>query len=345
MLAATQLVLCLFPDHIQEMKTPTVGDSLPHNEQNHGNSSQICPETSLLDDARFSLVDDTKHHNFHAATQHHGGGSIYVSVMQSFYCMMHLYLWECINSPLFYLFTAIAWVIAWRLTALSCQVKLVRALEEFHWQPAWIVDVLRLLVCDSECSESTRKIEFPFRFLMFGLWGQHGPREELMFPFLFTEEELAAEKRWGPRTSNTNLKDVIMNHVLISVSYWMWLRCQKSDWRTCLLLIWSAHRPMSSLHQVDMRLLWLHTLSSNHRFRGSPWEWWACLLVLASGPFPEKLQSHQLLFLTNCSGISVLRQENSCSLGSLWGPIRPGFITGAWTSFLKPIETFFAQTW
>ena len=98
------------------------------------------------------------------------------------------------------------------LETLSCQVKLVRALEEFHWQPAWIVGVLRLLVRDSECSESTRKIEFPFRFLMFGLWGLHGPREELMFPFLFTEEELAAEKRWGPRTSSTvNLKEVIMN--------------------------------------------------------------------------------------------------------------------------------------
>lgn len=140
-------------------------------------------------------------------------GAAYMSLLCShFYCMMHLYIWECINSPLFYLFTVIAWVIAWRLTVLSCQVKLVRALEEFHWQPAWIVGVLRLLVRDSECSENTRKIEFPFRVLMFGLWGQHGPREELMFPFLFTEEELAAEKRWGPRTSSTvNLKEVIMN--------------------------------------------------------------------------------------------------------------------------------------
>lgn len=145
--------------------------------------------------------------------------------------MMHLYLWECINSPLFYLFTAIAWIIAWRLTVLSYQVKLVRALEEFPWQPAWIVGVLRLLVRDSECRESTRKIEFPFRFLMFGLWGQHEPSEELMFPFLFTEKELAAEKQWGPRTSNTNLKEVITNHVLISISIlnvtevlemWLW---------------------------------------------------------------------------------------------------------------------------
>lgn len=93
------------------------------------------------------------------------------------------------------------------------------------------VGVLRLLVRDSECRESTRKIEFPFRFLMFGLWGQHGPSEELMFPFLVTEEELAAEKQWGPRTSNTNLKEVITNHVLISVSIlnvtedlemWLW---------------------------------------------------------------------------------------------------------------------------
>lgn len=85
MLAATQLALSLFsPGSYQEMETPTMGDSSPHNEQNHGNSSQICPETPLLDDARFSLVDNTKHHNFHVATQHHGGGCIYVSIMQSF---------------------------------------------------------------------------------------------------------------------------------------------------------------------------------------------------------------------------------------------------------------------
>lgn len=32
-----------------------------------------------------------------------------------------------------------------------------------------IIGVLRLLVRDSECRESTRKIEFPLRFLMFGL--------------------------------------------------------------------------------------------------------------------------------------------------------------------------------
>lgn len=64
-------------------------DSSHHNEQNQGNSSQPCPEAPLLGDVRFSLVDNTKHHHHHVATQHYGRITN-VSAMH-YYCMVHSY--------------------------------------------------------------------------------------------------------------------------------------------------------------------------------------------------------------------------------------------------------------
>lgn len=40
--------------------------------------------------------------------------------------------------------------------------------------------------------------------LRFALRREHGPDEELPFPFLYTEEELTAVELWCPRTTSTN---------------------------------------------------------------------------------------------------------------------------------------------